>query len=212
MGFLDFFTPKSNCTGGGDIGYYGLTNWWTTSFSSQERNYILSKYQPMGLGPSRGKDNSLVSGKISYSSAGVVAFLSGLASWFSKTEERPIAHKILAKAESKIDDSTPVLDLHFLYNHQISIYYKDRADPIFFDKAVRACEKQIELSKPAMAAFKNDMGDFLPSHRGFNQLAIIYEKQKRYKETIQLCERAQTDEWRGDWQKRIDRCLTKLKQ
>ncbi len=32
----------------GLIAYYGLTDWWLTSFTAQERDYIEARYDPMG--------------------------------------------------------------------------------------------------------------------------------------------------------------------
>ena len=49
----------------------------------------------------------------------------------------------------------------------------------------------------------------LPAHTGFEQLAIIRERDKDYDEAILLCEEALRHGWSGDWQKRIVRCKSK---
>jgi hypothetical protein len=50
----------------------------------------------------------------------------------------------------------------------------------------------------------------LPSHPGFERLAINYERDKRYAETIAICKEAKRHGWYGDWEKRIERCEKKL--
>ena len=44
-------------------------------------------------------------------------------------------------------------------------------------------------------------------HTGYEQLAIILEKQREYDEAIDLCKQAQKQTWSGEWDKRIERCL-----
>jgi len=61
----------------GEIGYYGLEDWWQDKFTEEERNIIRNTYQPMGLG-----SDSLVKNEIQSSSQSKLAFLSGLSSWF----------------------------------------------------------------------------------------------------------------------------------
>ena len=100
-----------------------------------------------------------------------------------------------------------------MYGEEISIYYKDRDKPEYLEKAVQACEQQIELAPKAAAAFKAEYRDSpLPSHRGYQQLAIILEKQKNFEEAIELCEWAGKQGWAGDWDKRIERCKKKLEK
>jgi len=50
----------------------------------------------------------------------------------------------------------------------------------------------------------------LPRHVGFDQLAIIREKQHDYAEAIRLSELAMKQGWNGDWEARIARCEKKL--
>ncbi len=50
----------------------------------------------------------------------------------------------------------------------------------------------------------------LPRHTGYEQLAIIREKEKDHPEAIRLCGEAMAQGWNGDWEKRIQRCKAKL--
>ena len=124
----------------GEIGYFGLEEWWLSSFSDGERRYILGKYLPMGF-----SSTSLVSGTISSTSQTVVGFLNGLASWFPKENERSLAYKIIEKAEGLIDDNTNILDIHFLFQTKIEISYKDR-EKNGYNKPIEACKQQINVS------------------------------------------------------------------
>jgi len=111
-----------------------------------------------------------------------------------------------------IDISTRILDLHFLYQIKIEIYYKNRDnDPEGINKAILACQQQIEISPKSRIAFKKEYKDSpLPRHIGFEQLAIIYEKQKHFTKAIEISQEALKQGWNGDWEKRIGRCKKKL--
>lgn len=201
---LNLFRPQKNI--GGEIGYYNLNDWWLKAFDKQKRDYIVKSFRPLG-----GSENSLIKGEIQYSSASAVSFLSNLAGWFKNIEDREIGYKILDKAEKLIADNTEILDIHFFYHNKIEFYYRFRdIDEESLNIAIEACKKQIELSPDAILAFKKEYKDEkLPIHTGYEQLAIILEKQKEYDKAIALCEQAQKQAWNGDWDKRIERYLKK---
>jgi hypothetical protein len=190
---------------GGMIRYFGLADWWQSAFTDEERRHIRETYQPLGA-----SGDTLTTGNISYSSQSAAGFLHTLASWFHRPNDRPLAHKILAKAEEFADDA-PVLDRHFKCQTKLELYYKDRNQPGFLDKAMDACREQIALAPEAAEAFRATYEDSpLPSHSGYGQLAVILEKQMRYEEAISLCAGAEQEGWAGDWGKRIERCRKKL--
>jgi len=206
MTLLDIFRRKPKIKG--TIGYFGLTEWWMSTFSEAERKYIEKKFQPLG-----GSGDSITKGDISVRSDTAVGFLHNLAGWFDKNEDRYLAYRILEKAEELIHQSAKPLDIHFFYNSKIEIFYKDRDNPEALEKAICACRKQINYAPNAAKAFKMEYNDeFLPSHRGYKQLAIILEKQKKYSDAIALCTQAMDQGWFGDWQKRIERCKKKEKK
>lgn len=199
MGIFNIFQKRIK----GMIGYFDLCDWWLSDFSKSERDYIIKI----------SNSEYLINGNISYTSQTSVDFLSGLASYFNNKNDIAIAYKILKKAESMIESSTKILDLHFLYQIKIEIYYKNRNNaPEGINKAILACKQQIEISNKSKKAFKKEYGDEsqLPTHKGFEQLAIIYEKQKNFIKAIEISEEAQKQGWNGDWGKRIERCKKKL--
>jgi hypothetical protein len=69
------------------------------------------------------------------------------------------------------------------------------------------CNELISLSPLAKKWFRAAWRrQPLPGHVGYQQLAIIKEKQKDYRAAIALCQQALAEGWRGDWAKRIARC------
>lgn len=201
---LGFFTKKRV---GGLIAYFSLEDWWLSTFTEDERQHIAATFQPLGAS----SVDSLTSGEIAHSSQSALAFLSNLAGWFSKESDRSIARRILAKAEQLAGCDTPILDRHFLYQAMIELFYRDRQEPASLDRAIEACKAQIYFAPDAAQAFKNEYGDsILPAHKGYQQLAIILEKQARFQEVIDLCAQAAQQGWGGDWVGRIDRCKKKL--
>lgn len=191
---------------GGEIAYYNLTDWWLKTFSKQEQDYIVKTFQPLG-----GSETGLIKGEIQYSSGSAVSLLSNLAGWFKNDKDREIGYKLLDKAEKLITDNTDTLDIHFFYHNKIEFYYRFREeDQESLNTAIGACKKQIELSSRAILAFKKEYEhEKLPMHTGYEQLAIILEKQREYDEAIDLCKQAQKQTWSGEWDKRIERCLKK---
>jgi hypothetical protein len=177
---------------------YDLIDWWNTQFSTQEKEYIIQKYQPMMGIPDNCEDYP------------VFRFLIGVQSWFLDLKDAEISQKLLSKAESFITPSTPILDLHFFYSNSIKHYYKLRnVDVKFYNLAKENCLRQIQLSKLAKDQFLLEDWHILPRHLGFEQLSIILEKESKYKDAITLCQQAESIGWKGDWQKRIDRLSKK---
>ncbi len=193
---------------GGEIAYYNLTDWWLKTFSKQEQDYIVKTFQPLG-----GSGVDLIKGEIQYSSGSAVSLLSNLAGWFKNDKDREIGYKLLDKAEKLITDNTDTLNIHFFYQNKLEFYYRFREiDQESLNIAIEACKKQIELSPRAILAFKKEYEhEKLPMHTGYEQLAIILEKQSKFNEVIALCENAKNQGWGGDWDKRIERCMNKMK-
>ena len=208
----------------GFIGYYQLEGWWISAFSEEERGHIEEVFQPLGA-----SDKPLTSGEFHSMTSTAIQLLNELAGWFRKKEDKVIAYKILDKAEDLLDPNTSVLDAHFLFQTVMRLNYKDRNIEKHFEKAIEACKRQIALGEKAAEMFRledavltvrlreygqvreSSLDDFeLPAHPGYKQLAIIYEKQKRYRETVDLCLQALAEGWRGDWDARIDRCEKKI--
>jgi hypothetical protein len=201
---LGYFTKKRT---GGLISYYGLDDWWLTTFTEDERRRIIATFQPLGAS----SDDSITSGEVTYTSQSAPAFLSNLAGWFSKQPERSIARRLLAKAEQLATPEAPILDRHFSYQAMIEHFYRDREEPGCLEREIEACRQQISVAPQAAQAFKKEYkGSILPGHKGYQQLAIILEKQSRFQEVIDLCAQAAQQGWAGDWEGRIARSTKEM--
>lgn len=186
----------------GDIGYYGLEDWWLSVFTEEERNRIEEVYHPMG---SDSKTKPLTEGKLTYSSQTAAGLLRCLAGWFNRPGDREIAKKIIEKANELADEGDDVLDQHFALQQRMGIYYRERdTNPDALDEAIKACKDQIRIAPAAAKQFlKEYPKQSLPGHVGYTQLAIILKKQGKYKELFELCKQAKEQGWAGDWDKRM---------
>ena len=188
----------------GLIKYFGLTDWWLTTFTEEERKKIVSTFQPLGAFP-----DSLIAGDITHASGTPAGLLSALAGWFRKREDKSIAFRIIEKAE-ELAPQADVLDRHFLYQAKIQTYYPFRdEDDIALRRAIEACEQQIKMSLEAAKAFREKYRGELPAHIGYQQLAIIREKQGDFESAIHISRKACDEGWAGDWKNRIERCKKK---
>ena len=182
----------------GMIGYLGLSDWWFASFTELERGVIQ-------------RSCGLVNGKIEYPDVTQLSFLTNLADWFTKDEVRTIAYRILDKAATYVPTAHEPLEVHFFYQVQIEIYYRDRDTQEGLSGAINACQRQIAYAATAASAFKRQYPTQpLPVHKGYTQLAIIFERQKKYREAINVCYAAKKDGWCDNWDGRIARCNKKL--
>jgi hypothetical protein len=196
---------KSHKAPAGLIKYFGLTDWWLRVFTAEERKKIVSTFQPLGGAP-----DSLTVGDITYSSGTAVGLLSPLAGWFRNEQDRSIAFRIIEKAE-ELALQTDVLGRHFLYQAKIQTYYPFRdKDDFALPRAIGACEQQIKISLEAARAFREKYPGELPAHIGYQQLAIIREKQDDFEAAINISQKASGEGWAGDWENRIERCKKKL--
>ena len=105
--------------------------------------------------------------------------------------------------------------LHFDIQERIEFNYKNRSDKISYDKAKKLCYDMIEIA-PEVAAkmeetnFMGDRGIPLPRHHGYQQLAIILQKEGVFTEAIRICEKGEKEGWNNDFAKRIERLKKKL--
>jgi tetratricopeptide (TPR) repeat protein len=187
----------------GEIGYFGLQEWWVTELKQEERDHIEEIFHPLGSEPN---DKPLTEGEISYSSGTAVGLLHALAGWFNNPKDREIAKKIIEKANELAPKEVNILDYHFTLQQTMEIYYRERdTSPEALEKALQACRKQISIAPQASAAFLKEYPEQpLPAHAGYRQLRIVLEKQEKYDEAIILCEQAKKQGWADNWDKQIE--------
>lgn len=193
---------------GGQIGFYGLSDWWLETFSSFERERILALYQPLGA-----SEDYLTKARITSSSQSKISFLTNLATWLRGEENRHLAYACLEAAEPLFVTSVSPLDQHFALSNRCKVYYRWRAiDTFALPRAIEACQRSIDIHLMAAAAFRQEYPGPLPRHACFQQLAIIREKQGNFAGAVLLCDQAETAGWGGDWAGRRDRINQKWRK
>lgn len=87
----------------------------------------------------------------------------------------------------------------------IAYTYRQRNDdPAALEQAIKFCSAMIQRSPEFIAMFR-ELGQPLPAHKGFQQLAIIKDKQGDHRQALNLSKQAKEEGWEGDWDKRIER-------
>jgi hypothetical protein len=194
----------------GELGYFGLTGWWISSFSTAERDYMETAFCTSGL-PAGAKPLTRDRGLVAFPTA--AALLTVLADRLSeKPRDRALASRVLAQAEERALAEADILGRHFVYHQMIRLHtrwkgeFADAADLIF-----AACHKQIELAPDAAQALREmHPGEPLPIHLGYLQASVLLEQDEAYEPAIQLCKQAQAAGWNGNWSWRIQRMTRKL--
>jgi hypothetical protein len=204
---LDRYTEKNS---GGELGYFGLTAWWSSTFSPAEQDYIETAFRtpelPAGVRP-------LTRDRCRQGFGTAAGLLSALADRLSeRPEDRSLACRVLAKAEERAIAEDDVLGLHLTYHQMIRLHgrWKERfADSV--DLAFAACHKQIRLAPHAVRAFREKLPDEpLPAHLGYQQAATLLEQQEAYAQAVEICRQAQSQGWPGNWSWRIQRMSRKM--
>ncbi len=178
---------------GNKLEKFGLMSWYKDTFTGAERAAIEAKYD--------------FSGAFFGSAAG---FLADLSAWFNTKAQFDICSKIVAKAE-ELFQPCDIIEMHFYFMHMINFFYKNRDHDGHMAKAVEYCKMQIAIAPQSRAMFLMDEPRMpLPSHTGYEQLAIIEKKNKNWQAVVDLCTQAKSQGWGGDWDKRIEEAQKKL--
>ena len=178
---------------GGDLKFYRLEGWWYSTLTESERKTITTRFPAKVSGPSP-----------DWTSANVSNFLWSWSTWFRKTpEERAIARKMLTEAVVRARAEKTILDEHFSWGNLVEVWYRDRELlPEALEQTIAACKAQIAIAAKTADAFRREYQGHPvtvpPTHRGYEQLRIIYEKQKQYDEAIALVLDMQRTGWADD--------------
>ena len=186
MGFFSRFRqqPKPTPQVEGLLGYYGLGEWWLTTFSQAERDAIEIRYQPMGVRPG---SHPLTQGRIGFTSQTAVDFLSGLANWFRTVDDATIAQRIRTKMDSLSQE------------HPVSApgYYRGRHYTTYIDefKALKRSGDDESLEQLLLALVDATESEsrtkassgVAPAY--YEELAILYRGRKDYAAEVAILER-----------------------
>lgn len=218
---------------GGLIAFYGLENFWD-SLLPEEREFIRECYASSFSSGERTAEH-LDSPKVqSTSTQSASGFLWGYAGWAISKKKFELADKLLEEALKR---KTNNIDLHFTYNHLIDLCYKRRDEgPEWLERCIKYCledikifpefkkeyleEEKARMLKLANSPFTNkkERKKYLKEAEAvtfnlrvpsFQRLAIIYEKQGKYEEAIEVCQLALNyglqDSTKGGFENRIER-------
>lgn len=131
----------------------------------------------------------------------------------------------LDEAYTLLQKKYPILDRHFELTEQLRNTYTPSSE-VAVEKGVRLCREMVKISDKVRTAFEDQQRNQekaskmlgwerprqqgLPSHAGYKQLAIIFEKRNEFEEAIKIARQAQAQGWNGDWEKRITRCEARI--
>ena len=193
----------------GLIGHFCLAEWWISSFTEHERKYILYRVRTWRAGP-----DALIKGDMSFlKSSDPASFLNNLTFSLRRPEDNSIARRVAQKA---LETATEPRDIHsaLLWTIRLNYYVRDSV-PGALDIAIAACKRQIELAQTIADKHRiNYPSGKIPlgEHDGYAHLVKILEKRHEYTEVIRLSEQANMQGWKGDWDKRIERCNRRLQR
>lgn len=207
--------PARRSDAGGYLGHYGLTSWWRTAFSAEERAFLEAYLAPILAGDATWYEGTPPQ------SIGPVAqredaarFLSTLAGFLKRADRAPLAVKLLDKGRQM---GTGPLNEHFLLMTYIEARYKSRnSDPQAIPNVIEACQRAIsiaplviaeskrqhdvaedhaaELHKKAGERFKRQPFSGVGNSPFYHRLAIILRRQGRKEEAAAIEARHET-EW-----------------
>ena len=207
---------------GGVIAYMGLTDWWLSTFTGEERDSIetaiaaaprlmLGPVNPCPLTGGRILATDLPVSMNTYTSIMVLHEIGCAIYPRSRSKGLATFRKAVAEGLGLMHQHPRYLqNVHFVYTSMIELNYRDREKvPGALTAAIEACQGQIAIGPLVAKMFAEQYG-LVPSHTGYYQLAVIDDKQGRWAECIQLCRQALEQGWAGDWEKRIARYERKL--
>jgi hypothetical protein len=176
-------------------------NWWTETFTPDERAEIEEAYVPLGGGTA--EDLALSDDP---------SLLGNLAGHLKKEHLRHLGYKLLEHADTLVHDAVPVLSLHFYFAARGDFFYRWReVDDFALEEAAESYRRQIGLASDALEAFRDgSWGGQIPAHAGYRQLRILEEKRGNLELARALCEQAKREGWADDWDKHIARIDKKL--
>jgi tetratricopeptide (TPR) repeat protein len=161
----------------GWIAYYGLEDWYLSL--SEDTRQKIKVYSP--------HPDDVDKGSHLGTTQSAQRYLLTIGTYASKD---PAFAEFMFKSALMARDDNPI-DRHFVYNHMIDLLYKqreNRADAI--DLCIKYCIEDIQRIEAFKTANEARFHDGLPAIPSFGRLKIIYEKQGKFREAIQVCSKA----------------------
>ena len=165
----------------GIIAFYKLQEWWFSSFTHDEREFIDDRYQPMGALP-----HTLTQGKILERKQPAPEFLNGLNTWFRSKNDSAIAERIHKKL-IELAKEHPIVKPGNYDGRHFTTYVRDFETLKKNGNFLELENLLIELVKATEAESTVDGMGVAPAY--YSELAILYRKQKEYAKEISILER-----------------------
>ncbi|MCU0914843.1 MAG: hypothetical protein MUC88_09800 [Planctomycetes bacterium] len=204
MRILDIILGRHRQTTG-ELGYFGLMGWWTSSFSAAEREYMEAAFCVPPL-PAGAKPLTRNRGLVAFqTAAGLLTVLADRLQ--EQARDRNLAWRVLAKAEERALAEGDIFGLHFVYHQMIRLQSRWRDQfPDAVNQIVAACHRQIRLAPEAARVLRQMRPDEpLPIHLGYQLASALLEQEGAYQQALELCRQAQAGGWSGNWSWRIQR-------
>jgi hypothetical protein len=165
----------------GLIAYYRIQDWWFSSFTTAEREYIDECYQPMGAPP-----HTLTQGIFSERRTPAPQFLNGLNTWFRSKKDSNIAERIHNKL-IELAQEDPIVGPGYYNGRHYTTYVRDY-------ESLKKNGNFIELEKLLLELVKATEEESITNGFGvapayYDELAILYRKQKDLSKEISILER-----------------------
>lgn len=185
------FKKSSSYQPGGLIRFFRLSDWYTTL--SPEQQSKVKYYYSLGINTD---PKNLDTGNIS-STSNSQKFLYPIGMNATSHKDYPIAEIVLLKALESVDGNP--IDLHFVYDSLINLYYKQREDrPDALSRCVDFCLRDINSIEQFIDLWNQESKSLgnpddkieTPRIPSFERLAIIYDKQGGFSEAIKICKKA----------------------
>jgi hypothetical protein len=167
----------------GDMAAYGLSEWWLSAFTDEEREYIDNRYQTMG-----GRSHSLTQGERYKTTYPATKFLNELSSWFRSKDDTSIRMRIHEKV-IELGNSNPVKKKPGYYQGRHYTTYVQDVEALKKEKKLDEAEYLLlALIKAVEAQARHEpSGVIAPWY--YKELAKVYHKQKDYTGEIAILER-----------------------
>ena len=165
----------------GLIAFYELQEWWFSSFTQDEREYIDNRYQPMGAPP-----HTLTQRTILKREQPAPQFLNGLNTWFKSSKDSTIADRIHQKL-IELAKEHPITKPGYYDGRHFTTYVRDFETLKKGGNFTELENLLLELVKATEAECAVDGMGVAPAY--YSELAILYRKQKEYSKEISILEK-----------------------
>lgn len=131
---------------------------------------------------------------------------SNLISWLGRLN-KPEYFDLCKRVFSIIDDYIKLCDPYLLYayyEYRLEIYWKIKD----IENAKIYAKKLIDISN----SVKNISSIISHENKGYKRMIAILTKEKDFEGIINICEKAKSEKWKGEWDKNIENINNKFEK